>query len=159
MARLLMARAADRRLFWSVKTHHSDLVDYVQAAPLRSTLIGRSRAGVAVKAVDMVVDMPSMVQHRPDVLAAFVTVTPMIAAPECLLSLDIEDLQQAPALVDVHSSVPTFLAAALAEGNSAKMEAAACLAAPVVLEENAGEILRASVSELALKAQARLESR
>lgn len=104
--------------------------------------------------------------HQPsEVALAFTSVTPLTAAPECLASLDLEDVaaMQAPALVGgprfASHRLPVASAAAEDGREASRMEVAACLAAPVVVEENAAEIMRAAASELAREQRVQLEAR
>lgn len=81
-----------------------------------------------------------------EMVVVFASTAPLAAAPECLAGLDLQtSLQPAPAL--------------LAASHSARLEAAACLASPIVPEENAAEIVRGAAAKLQARQQTHLQLR
>jgi hypothetical protein len=92
-------------------------------------------------------DFLAVVQPPSEVAMAFV-VSPqsLMAVPGCLGSLDADLLNSAPSLVG-------------SGADEARMEAAACLASPMVLEESAAEILWASTQEAEVLQEAAVRAR
>lgn len=125
----------------------------------RTTGACRPRAALAL---DFLAVVP--VPATSEVAMILSSVAPVSSVPDCLLSLDSDDLlQPAPALLaggEVEADADASLTRhPLRSSPSKRMEAAACLASPFVLEENAGAILRSRAAELFIKQEANLEMR
>ena len=114
----------------------------------------------AVLALDFVVTAAHPPAPANELTMVFASANSLAAAPECLLSL--EELGPAPPLADGHGGArraAPAAAQALHSSPSKRMEAAACLATPVLAEENAGAILRSSAAELMAEREAALQLR
>jgi hypothetical protein len=130
---------------------------------LSPLLHGRQRQSCppqAFLALDAFLAPPPILLQSPPEIAMAVFVSPLVSAPQCLCTLDYADLvAPAPPLADgqvVHHGVQRVLAA---REDSIKLETAVCLLNPVVMEENAAEILRDAAEEEALSQQMQLRMR
>lgn len=83
----------------------------------------------------------------PSEVMMAVTIAPLASAPQCLFTIDMDQLASAPSLGDHGHGVQRVLAA---RQDSVKLDAAVCLASPVVLEETVAEVVWESAEEEAM---------